>query len=497
MAVSKTITGTTNVPNLWTYKIVVTEASTDVANRTSTIKVEHYLGRKSGAGSSYFQGSYTIKSVVNGTTQTSNKTANKTTVGDGGWKSIGSHTYTVSNTGNPTNITVSGQQTSSAFSPSSSSASGNVDLTILHIPPEITDVTSSELNAQLTSIGIINQLVSLLSEKKYTITASANDGATITTYNVYNNGVLIGTSNSNEVIVDFSTVTIGNEGVIRFEVIDSMGGTQFQEWQYPQIVYTKPSLNQATSIKRRSDSTYGIIDGHAYLNINGNFYAEDNIIGNNNTIIKVEYKIWNTTEPSYTDVTASATISDGSVTITNYDISSIDFDKIYTYKMVITDYFGNTSEVKIGTVPTGLAIFSEYKDHVDFYGLTKQNIPVTVPYSLFTDAVGSSSTIQLSDDISNYQFIEIYFYYAIDDYTLYSNYVKEYDADGKTITLSASYDNGTYLYHEVARYIASGTTITKDTSARWRMATGGANSTRTDTTSGGSSLRINKVIGYK
>ena len=369
MALSKTITGTTSSPSLWTYKLVVTETSTDTINRTSTIKVEHFLGRKKGAGSSYFEGSYTIKSIINGSTQTSNKTAGYTTVGNGGWKSIGSHTFTVSNTGNPTNITISGQQTSQIFSPSSSNASGTMDLTVLHLPPTITNVEIEETDATMLALNVPDDtIVYNLSKTQFTITADYKDSATLTQLDVYCENQLIGTSNSNIVVADFYGY---NSSIVLIRLTDTLGGITDIELTYENIPYSVPVLEN-TTIKRKTDNHTVLTDEKATLRLNGSYYSENNVIGNANTITNVEYKIWNTTEPSYTDITASATIGSGSVTISDYEILNIELDKTYNYKIVITDYFGNQSEIKLGTVPTGVPIYTEFRDRVDFIKLTLQ-----------------------------------------------------------------------------------------------------------------------------
>jgi len=77
------------------------------------------------------------------------------------------------------------------------------------------------------------------------------------------------------------------------------------------------------------------------------------------------------------------------------------------------------------------------------------------------------------------------------------NSVKIYSPNGKIAMLIGSYDNGTRLYHEVARYTISGTSITRSNATRWRFGTGGENSTRTNTTSSDPSIKVVKVIGYR
>ena len=53
------------------------------------------------------------------------------------------------------------------------------------------------------------------------------------------------------------------------------------------------------------------------------------------------------------------------------------------------------------------------------------------------------------------------------------------------------------MYIESVRYSISGVTITRNSGARWRIATGGANSTRTALTTSNQNTQIFKVVGYK
>ena len=293
-----TINGSTNNSG-WTYKLEVTETATSVQNRTSTVQVKAYLGRAN--SQSYLGGGYSVSVNCAGQTSSQSGTiAYPTYINGGAWLELKTFTFTVSNTGNPTIINISSSMSSGDFTPSYASASGTMQLTILHLPPEISDVSSTELNTQLTNFGVINELVHNLSEKKYTITATANDSATITTYNVYNNNVLIGTSNTNEVTVNFSNITLGNDGVLRFEVIDDMQGKTFKEYLYPQIVYTKPNLEKTTTAIKRKSGTYSstlgrnanLTDNIADLLLSGTIYKSNDIIGNNNSITSAGYKVW-------------------------------------------------------------------------------------------------------------------------------------------------------------------------------------------------------------
>ena len=492
MAASKTINGSTN-NQYWTYKLEVNETATDTANRTSTVKVTHYLGRKSSAGSSYFDGSYSYKTTVNGTTQTTNTSMSSGTIPAGGWKKIGEHTFTVSNTGNPTTIDIYGQQTSSIFSPSKSTASGTMDLTILHIPPDINSVTVAELNSTLTNLGVHQTIfVYYLSNKKFKFYASGNEGATITTYNVYYNNVLIGTSNTDEVTVDFSNIDI-TTNQIKFEVIDSMGGSSSTTPTFYYIPYVKPTIEtSSTLIKRKTDGNTGLTDNVATLILNGNYYyTQDNEVGTANTITKIEYKIWNDTEPSYTDITniATITIDTGSVSISAYDLpETIFFDKIYNYKIRITDYFGNTYELtRLNGVPTGVPLWTEFKDRVDFKKITQNNQPILMPYSLYTNDSGTNGTIALSDSAANYEFLEFYYRSDIGQHTS----TKIYKPDGKKITLFISTINlsTSRTYVQTAVKTINGTSITTDKTSEVRIDSISPNTSNY--------IYITKIIGYK
>ena len=259
------------------------------------------------------------------------------------------------------------------YTPGNANANDNFVLSVLHTPPTISNVAIQEINATLTTLGITdNKIVQFLSQKKFTITSTLYDSATVSSCSIYHNNVLIGTANSNEVTVDFSTVselmTTETGGVnyvgLMVSVTDSLGGISNTLVNYETIKYFKPVVEKtSTSIKRKTGSGVVLTDNKANLNFVGSAYKENDTIGNNNTPV-VEYKIWNTTEPvSYT--TVSSTITDNSVTVTNYELSNVVFTNVYNYKIRIRDSFGNIDE-KEGSIPTGQSVWTEYKDRVNF-----------------------------------------------------------------------------------------------------------------------------------
>lgn len=125
---SNTINGSTS-STYWTFKTVVKETKINKTDKTSTLTVTNYIGRKSTAGSSYFMGTLTNKYECNGQTYSETVYKSSGTISAGAWYKLGSHTFTVTHTQEPMTITVKGSMSTSAFNPSSASASGNVTLT--------------------------------------------------------------------------------------------------------------------------------------------------------------------------------------------------------------------------------------------------------------------------------------------------------------------------------------------------------------------------------
>ena len=254
------------------------------------------------------------------------------------------------------------------------SANDTFTLSVLHKAPVISNVAIAETNLQLTGLSVANDLIiQFLSKKQFTITATLYDSATVSSCSVYYNNALIGTANSNVVTVDFSNVSelilANNKVGLQIQVADSKGGISSQNYNYNVIKYTRPTIeNTSSTIKRKTGGGTNLTDNKANLNFVGTCYKVNDIIGNANTQ-QVQYKVWNNTEPSYTNVASTA--SGNNVTVSNYEISNVLYTSVYSYKIKIVDTFGNYDE-KTGTIPTGQVVWSEYKDHVNFRKITVQ-----------------------------------------------------------------------------------------------------------------------------
>ena len=386
-----TINGSTNNAN-WTYKLEVTETSTSVLDRTSTVQVKTYLGRAS--STSYLGGNFSnTVSVTGAAAQTqSNNIPYPTYISGGDWYELGTFTFIVPNNNNPTTVTITSTFSSGDFTPSYASASGNMQLTILHLNPEILTAQMVETNQDMIDLGIPDTtIVQHLSKKTITLRATTSDEA-VPSYRLehYNTNYVLPTPpdeyqasavfntdyTQNDVVVN----NVGKAKIIQ-RIKDSMNGMN-SDWLFVTIsgqitepngiAYTKPSIERtSTSIKRKSGNGTNLTDNKAELNLKATFYKENDVIGNNNSVTQVGYKIWatNESEPvNYTSVTP--TISGGDITITGYEISNVNFVKVYNYKIIVTDNYGYSAIIEDGRIPLGQSVWSEYKDRVDFLKLT-------------------------------------------------------------------------------------------------------------------------------
>lgn len=283
----------------------------------------------------------------------------------------------------------------SPYTSGSASASDSMTLTPLHKAPDVTACSiTSENNSQLSNLGLTtNVIAQYLSKKNFQISCTAYDNANISQIRIYHNNkllagyIVVGGSSTTTVTlqVDFSaagellTTISNNKHYAEFivEATDDKDSVNTKTYSFEVIKYTIPTIEKASSsIKRKTGGGTSLTDNEAELNFVGTIYKGNDVIGNNNTQ-QVQYKIWNTTEPSYTNVASSE--SGGTVTINNYQISNIEYTKSYDYKIKIKDTFTNldtTECVKTDRVSTGVALWTEYKDRVDFLSATIGGNPI-------------------------------------------------------------------------------------------------------------------------
>lgn len=377
------------------------------------------------------------------------------------------------------------------------SASGTLQLTQLHQPPEITDATLVENNTVLTNLQVPNNtIVQYLSNKTLTVTAVYDDSE-IDTCSVYHNNVLIGTSNTNEVPLNFANVgelitteTNGTHYVgLNVAVKDKKNGYSTRMFNFPAIKYTRPTYEStSTNIRRKTTGGVALTKNIVVLNFVGTCYKGNDVIGNANKPT-VKYKIWNGTEPDYSELTVSNTAN---VVVKDFEIHDIEYTKTYQYKIKINDVFTNSTDnpiEKVDKVPTGVSVWTEYKDRVDFLKITQGGIPVAtfiniekekeiatneflngkrIYARLYTGNMPSISTTSTVLQYLNFEFTEAWidqslsyitkesetlpttFYYSSSDYL--RTWINK-GSNGKHIRIRQGLDLSIYTFNIVVKYI--------------------------------------------
>lgn len=383
-----TINGSTN-SSAWTYKLEVVETGTSIQNRTSTIQVKTYIGRAN--SQSYLGGGYSNSvSVTGASSQSSSGTIPYPTYINGGsWLLLKTFTFTVPNTNNPTTVTINSTFSSGDFTPSYASANGTMQLTILHLDPTIQTAEVKETDATMISLGVPDTtVVRYLSQKRFTLHATPYDDAVLS-YRIFGFRYRGNTQSSNVFDINFKTdaqyTIFDNKANLSQQITDNMGGATIGDINVlinnvvsplNVIEYSKPTIEKAsTSIKRKSGGGINLTDNKATLNLKATIYKVNNVIGNNNSITQIGYKVWDSdiSEPSsYTPITPMPTPdANGVITVSDLEINNISYTDTFNYKIIVKDNY-DYSDIAEGTIPIGVSVWTEYKDRVDFLNITKQ-----------------------------------------------------------------------------------------------------------------------------
>lgn len=295
------------------------------------------------------------------------------------WQVLGTRTITITGAFNGIKTGSFTTNLTGDWGLKSGSASVTINLANLHTPPVVTKVTMQEKNSLVNSYAGI---VQFLSSKTITFTTTTYENATISSYQVYHNGVLIGSSTANGMTIDFDkvgtliTFPMNNKTycTLRFVVIDSYETSGYLESQYEVIPYVKPNLVQTSSSVKRN----GQLTGKVKLNLVGSFYNQK--VNNVANTIKLEFTYWKKgeTETStyytipFTLNGNSLNISNWSVAINDQEITDIDKNYAYNFKIRATDKFNKRSEITL-LCPVGEYVWAEFKEKVDFKGITVKN----------------------------------------------------------------------------------------------------------------------------
>lgn len=224
------------------------------------------------------------------------------------------------------------------------------------------------------------------------------------------------------------------------------------------------------------------------ITLEGNWFNDDFVENTPNTLnINLDYKL--ATSSTWTNYgTLTPTITGNTFKITNLSLGNIyDFDKEYQFKVTITDLVDEISDIE---AIRGQEVIAIGDGKIWLYGdVYKNDRSVLVGYTLYSSN-GEMDTITLSDNVSNYEYLEIYYY----DYDN-SYYSIKTDIRGDVVmqTTAINLNNSGY-YIKMNRYSISGNQLVYVESAEVSSVTDNrifyANTNYTK-------VRIYKVIGYK
>lgn len=482
------------------YSVIleVEETSTSIANNTSNVK--YTLKAKKSKGTGYYSGSASspIKVKLDGETIVDKKVAYDFSTSTSQEKTItlatGTETIVHDPDGTKT-ISCSGYfKDGGGNGLGSGTASGNLTLTSLHKGPEPTIVGTQYYNPTGFVTGQI--LIDNITVLRVQPSATTYDSALITSYDITCGGVQAVNNTLN--FIDNPPTT----WVIQVIATDSYGAKGIYSRGVNGVEYTKPTLNGSTLKAKRQ----GQLTGNVSLTASGTYFNGTGLNQAITPVVKYSAKRVDNDEVLIPETTATSIVySDGTWTI-DESISGFDYRYSYQIEVKITDNLitarnndlPSISGVTINPVtiptyttiiPVGEPTWVEYRDRVDFKRLTRQKGEVYGETELYYDADGTNGNVTLEETCENFEYVEIFYYTNSGNYYGSS---KIYLPNGKKAQLKAENDDGTYNYMYTANYTFNGTTLTRNTEYRWRLA-GSGSSNRAST----STIYIYRVIGYK
>lgn len=220
--------------------------------------------------------------------------------------------------------------------------------------PVISSVTRTELNSNI--LALTTNVLRHASQNKFTITANAPTGSTITGYRVKNGTQDSGLSTSNVVnLNDIQTYYEENNTLKTKFIVTCVDSRGNESEEYPVVCdfinYIQVSINKTDVALKRSSGTS--TDCKIYLTgnfFNGKIGTTDNIIS-----FKVRYKLKEETEYSAW-TTLLTTYIDNTFKVDNVAIAgTFDYTKNYDFELMATDKIGeydDYTKVFVNSVPT-------------------------------------------------------------------------------------------------------------------------------------------------
>lgn len=483
------------------YSIIleVTEktiTSTDIANNSS--RIDYTLTAKKSGGSGFYSSSATniVKFKVDGDPVVDIRVAYDFRNTDSIVLTSGTTTIPHNADGSKT-IAVQGYFKDVNNDLGKATAGGDVQLSQLHKPPTFESMSRQQsipsgFLPAVAPYAIVDNISYLGIKPVFT----AYDGAEPITYSVTCDNIQ-GYKNGDYYWLNFID-KIPASWIINIVATDSLGAKSTYQFGSNGMPYVKPTINKITA-KR-----IGQLSGDVQIKANGTFYFGG---GFQTTILPVvTYSVKDLNDNSYVCQEQSATIiypspMDGTWSI-DESVSGCNFQHSFEVEIKATDNLitarnttlpagvsGATIPTTKTIVPVGEPTWTEHKDYVDFKRLTRQKNEVYGIKELYYDAEGTNGNVTLEETCENFEYVEIFYYTNSGNYYGSS---KIYLPNGKTAQLKAENDDGTYNYMYTANYTFNGTTLTRNTEYRWRLA-GSGSSNRAAT----STIHIYRVIGYK
>lgn len=345
------------------------------------------------------------------------------------------------------------------------------------------DVAYLDSNSTTTGITDNNQLIiQNQSTLQINITnATALKYATLSQVSVNINGVVTTQSiSSSSLTLNIGTIDVASNLSVPVTLTDSRGNSttinlsiQVLSWSLPTAIISLQRLNNYY------DTTNLTVD------------ADYSSLDNKNTI-NIQYQIKKVSDSTYGSL---ATIQDNVQTQFTADNT---FE--WNVKVILTDRLGTTSYVL--TLPKGVSIiyFDRLLNSVgincfpskqESLALNGDDILELISGKvLYSDATGTTGDITLSDDASNYAYIEIF--YKKETF----NSVKVPNPDGQNVVLDLHYYYDTVSTYQVVQksITISGTSITVNTDQC--LYTNFKNNSY-PTLGPENNIKITKVVGYK
>lgn len=356
-----------------------------------------------------------------------------------------------------------------------------VTFSVVNANPTISSITYQDTNSTITAITGNNQwIVRNKSTLQITLnTLTALKGATLSSATVNINGnpqSFSGISGSSmaSVSLNYGTLNISSNINATITLTDSRGFVSTYTKEIIILDYQQP---YSTITLQRKNNFYTATD----LTVDCTYSSL-----NNTNAITIQYQSKKVSDSSYGALT----------TIQNNTETTIQLDNAYQWnvRVITTDSLG-TSVSYVLFVDKGipLVFFDKNKNSVGINCFPKNNESLEVNGMVVNGVILATNTqetanVTLSDNASNYQYIEIY--YRDNDNTY--NSVKVYQPNGKNVLLSIQYpyQNGV-TYIKSCLVSISGTSITPINYSSMTIRSGNA-----PTIANANYCYITAVIGY-